>query len=136
MPAVCDLVLPCRDEGPALRGLLATVPAGLAVIVVDNGSTDDTAAVAHTPPAAGGLDGASRRQRMAPASGDRVVAELILQRHVRRCGDMGLLVGGTPVGLGELPSHVENRHRVTGRQQRGQFRCGDQHLATTSSVHV
>ncbi|RYU14331.1 glycosyltransferase family 2 protein [Nocardioides iriomotensis] len=42
----CDLLLPCRDEGPALRGLLPRVPAGFQVIVVDNGSRDDTAAVA------------------------------------------------------------------------------------------
>ncbi len=42
----CDLVLPCLDEGPALVRLLPRVPADFAVIVVDNGSTDDTAAVA------------------------------------------------------------------------------------------
>ena len=42
----CDLVLPCRNEGPALRALLAKVPIGMRVIVVDNGSTDDTAKVA------------------------------------------------------------------------------------------
>ncbi|CAN5240506.1 glycosyltransferase family 2 protein [soil metagenome] len=47
MPAACDLVLPCRDEGPALRGLLPKVPAEFSVIVVDNGSSDDTAAVAE-----------------------------------------------------------------------------------------
>jgi glycosyltransferase involved in cell wall biosynthesis len=47
MPAVCDLVLPCKDEAPALRRLLPTVPGTFAVIVVDNGSTDDTAAVAR-----------------------------------------------------------------------------------------
>ncbi|TIC85560.1 glycosyltransferase family 2 protein [Nocardioides sp. GY 10127] len=41
-----DLVLPCRDEGPALRTLLPLVPASLSVIVVDNGSSDDTAEVA------------------------------------------------------------------------------------------
>ena len=46
-PPVCDLVLPCRDEAPALRGLLPTLPATFAVIVVDNGSTDDTAEVAR-----------------------------------------------------------------------------------------
>ncbi len=43
----CDLVLPCRDEGPALERLLPRVPAEYHVIVVDNGSTDDTAAVAR-----------------------------------------------------------------------------------------
>jgi glycosyltransferase involved in cell wall biosynthesis len=45
--AACDLVLPCRDEGPALAGLLPEVPAGFRVIVVDNGSSDDTAEVAR-----------------------------------------------------------------------------------------
>lgn len=46
MPPVCDLVLPCQDEAPALRGLLPQVPDAFHVIVVDNGSTDDTASVA------------------------------------------------------------------------------------------
>lgn len=44
---VCDLVLPCRDEAPALGALLAEVPAGFRVIVVDNGSRDGTAEVAR-----------------------------------------------------------------------------------------
>jgi glycosyltransferase involved in cell wall biosynthesis len=48
MPADCDLVLPCKDEGAALRVLLPTVPDAFTVIVVDNGSTDDTAAVARS----------------------------------------------------------------------------------------
>jgi len=43
----CDLVLPCRDEGPALKALLPRVPETFSVIVVDNGSRDDTAAVAR-----------------------------------------------------------------------------------------
>jgi glycosyltransferase involved in cell wall biosynthesis len=42
-----DVVLPCRDEAPALPGLLARMPAGYRPIVVDNGSTDATAAVAR-----------------------------------------------------------------------------------------
>jgi glycosyltransferase involved in cell wall biosynthesis len=43
----CDLVLPCRDEAEALPAVLATVPDGLGVIVVDNGSRDRTAEVAR-----------------------------------------------------------------------------------------
>jgi glycosyltransferase involved in cell wall biosynthesis len=41
-----DIVLPCLDEAEALPGVLAAMPAGYRVVVVDNGSTDDTAAVA------------------------------------------------------------------------------------------
>lgn len=44
----CDLVLPCHNEGPALPTLLAEVPPGFSVLVVDNGSTDDTAEVARS----------------------------------------------------------------------------------------
>ena len=42
----CDLVIPCRDEAAALPGVMALVPAGMGVIVVDNGSADGTAEVA------------------------------------------------------------------------------------------
>jgi glycosyltransferase involved in cell wall biosynthesis len=44
---LCDLVLPCRDEGAALPGLMARIPVGFSVVVVDNGSSDDTAEVAR-----------------------------------------------------------------------------------------
>jgi glycosyltransferase involved in cell wall biosynthesis len=44
--AECDLVLPCRDEAAALAALLPRVPREFRVIVVDNGSSDGTAAVA------------------------------------------------------------------------------------------
>lgn len=40
-------MLPCRDEGPALPALLSRVPGEFAVVVVDNGSRDDTAEVAE-----------------------------------------------------------------------------------------
>src|ERR1700712_4688132 len=47
MPSTCDLVIPCRDEGAALAALLPLVPERMSVIVVDNGSRDDTAEVAR-----------------------------------------------------------------------------------------
>ncbi len=43
----CDLVIPCRDEAAALPGVLAAVPPGMRVVVVDNGSRDGTADVAR-----------------------------------------------------------------------------------------
>lgn len=43
----CDVILPCRDEGPALPDLLTLMPEGFTPIVVDNGSRDDTAEVAR-----------------------------------------------------------------------------------------
>ncbi|MGH3888851.1 MAG: glycosyltransferase family 2 protein [Pseudonocardiaceae bacterium] len=46
MAPTVDIVLPCLDEAEALPGVLAAMPAGYRVLVVDNGSTDDTAAVA------------------------------------------------------------------------------------------
>lgn len=46
-PAACDVVIPCRDEAAALPLVLAAVPDGFSPIVVDNGSTDGTADVAH-----------------------------------------------------------------------------------------
>lgn len=42
----CNLVLPCRDEALALPDLIARVPENFDVLVVDNGSNDDTALVA------------------------------------------------------------------------------------------
>ncbi len=47
MEPVCDLILPCRDEAAALRGLLPAVPDAFAVTVVDNGSSDGTGEVAR-----------------------------------------------------------------------------------------
>ena len=40
-------MLPCLDEAAALPAVLATLPPDWPVLVVDNGSTDDTAAVAR-----------------------------------------------------------------------------------------
>lgn len=47
-PATVDVVLPCLDEAEALPWVLGRLPAGYRAIVVDNGSTDDSAAVARS----------------------------------------------------------------------------------------
>ncbi|MEU4848241.1 glycosyltransferase family 2 protein [Streptomyces gilvosporeus] len=46
-PAPVDVVLPCLDEAAALPWVLARIPDGWRAIVVDNGSTDGSAAVAR-----------------------------------------------------------------------------------------
>ncbi|UNT01085.1 glycosyltransferase family 2 protein [Streptomyces tubbatahanensis] len=46
MPAV-DVVLPCLDEEQAVPWVLERIPSGWRAIVVDNGSTDGSAAVAR-----------------------------------------------------------------------------------------
>lgn len=48
MPAArIDLVLPCLDEEQALPWVLGRLPAGVRAIVVDNGSSDRSAAIAR-----------------------------------------------------------------------------------------
>ncbi|MDG4861140.1 glycosyltransferase family 2 protein, partial [Streptomyces sp. T-3] len=48
-PAVrADVVLPCLDEAAALPWVLSRIPAGWRAIVVDNGSTDGSAALARS----------------------------------------------------------------------------------------
>jgi glycosyltransferase involved in cell wall biosynthesis len=44
---ICDVVLPCLDEAAALPWVLTRMPAGFRPIVVDNGSTDGSAEIAH-----------------------------------------------------------------------------------------
>ena len=122
MEPVCDLVLPCRDEAPALRALLPRVPAAFAVIVVDNGSRDDTAAVAVslgarvvTEPVAGygaavhaGLL-AARHEYVAFMDGDGSFDpdELLPMLAEVRAGRADLCVGRRrPVGRGVWPWHA------------------------------
>jgi glycosyltransferase involved in cell wall biosynthesis len=45
--AETEVVVPCLDEADALPAVLASLPAGWPVLVVDNGSSDGTAAVAR-----------------------------------------------------------------------------------------
>jgi glycosyltransferase involved in cell wall biosynthesis len=43
----CDVVLPCLDEAAALPWVLSRMPPGFRAVVVDNGSTDGSAAIAR-----------------------------------------------------------------------------------------
>ncbi|UFS59722.1 glycosyltransferase family 2 protein [Subtercola endophyticus] len=45
--ALVDVILPCLNEAAALPWVLGRLPPGYRAIVVDNGSTDDSAAVAR-----------------------------------------------------------------------------------------
>ncbi|MDF3149190.1 glycosyltransferase, partial [Streptomyces sp. T21Q-yed] len=45
--ASVDVVLPCLDEAEALPWVLERIPPGWRALVVDNGSTDGSAAVAR-----------------------------------------------------------------------------------------
>ncbi len=74
MRADCDLILPCRDEAPALRELLPRVPSAFDVLVVDNGSADGTADVAA------GL-GARVVREPRPGYGAAVHAGVLAARH-------------------------------------------------------
>ncbi|MDF9874154.1 MULTISPECIES: glycosyltransferase [Streptomyces] len=47
-PVRADIVLPCLDEAEALPSVLARVPEGWRAVVVDNGSTDGSAAIARS----------------------------------------------------------------------------------------
>lgn len=47
-PAPVDVILPCLDEAAAIPGVIASLPFGWRAVLVDNGSTDGSPAVAAT----------------------------------------------------------------------------------------
>ncbi len=135
--AACDLVLPCRDEGPALTSLLPRIPPLFAVIVVDNGSTDDTAEVARRlgadvvlEPTPGygaavhaGLEAASR-DYVAFMDGDGSFdpGELLPLLDDVRAGRADLAVGRRrPVSRGVWPWHARVGNQLIVRWLRGRI---------------
>jgi glycosyltransferase involved in cell wall biosynthesis len=63
--ALVDVVLPCLNEAEALPWVLSRLPVGYHAIVVDNGSTDASAEIAH---AAGATVGAESRRGFGAAA--------------------------------------------------------------------
>lgn len=118
----CDVVIPCRDEALALPLVLAHVPDGWNIIVVDNGSTDGTAGVARslgatvvTEPRLG--YGAAVHAGMVAATAEFVAVidgdasmlldELVPMLELVRSGEATMAVGRRrPVARGVWPWHA------------------------------
>lgn len=119
---ICDVVIPCRDEAAALPIVLAHVPDGWNVIVVDNGSTDGTAGVARrlgatvvteTQPGYGSAVHtgmlAATAEFVAVIDGDASMRldELVPMLDLVRSGSATMAVGRRrPVGRGVWPWHA------------------------------
>lgn len=120
-PAV-DVVFPCLNEASALPWLLARLPVGYRAIVVDNGSTDASAAVAaehgatvvHEPiPGFGSAAHAGLLAATAPivafcdADGSLDPTELPRVTDPVRAGDCDLMLGRrVPSGRRAWPPHA------------------------------
>jgi glycosyltransferase involved in cell wall biosynthesis len=118
----CQIILPCLDEAAALPTVLRGLPAGWPVLVVDNGSTDDTADVARAhgaevvvEPRRGygaavqaGL-GAATAELVAVLDGDGSLDPAVLPglAELVRSGAADLAVGRrVPAGRGVWPWHA------------------------------
>jgi glycosyltransferase involved in cell wall biosynthesis len=125
------VVLPCLDEAEALPGVLSALPPGFRAIVVDNGSTDASAAVARAHGATVVVEpvrgfGAAVHAGVVAAEAD-LIAVLDadgsldpgdlprLAQPVLR-GDADLVLGRRrPVGRSAWPLHLRLANRVLAR---------------------
>lgn len=123
-----DVVLPCLDEAAALPGVLAALPDGYRAIVVDNGSTDGSPAVAaeygaivvHEPRKGYGAAVHTGLERASAeivcfldADGSLDPGELPGLVSLVAGGRAKLAVGRrTPVGRGAWPWHARAGNRV------------------------
>lgn len=103
------VVIPCRNEEESLPGVLAAIPAGYRRLVVDNGSTDDTAAVARA-------HGATVVFESVPGYGSAVHAGI----DAAPDGVIAVMDGDGSMDPGELPELVaalEHATLVVGRRR-------------------
>ena len=127
-PPAVDVVLPVLDECAALRGVLAGLPAGHRAIVVDNGSTDGSGALARALGATvveepqrgfGAACFAGLRAATAPvvafcdADGSFDLAQLPLVTGPVLAGTADLVLGArVPSTRGAWPAHARLANRV------------------------
>lgn len=128
MTARVDVVLPCLDEAAALPGLLARMPDGFRAIVVDNGSTDGSAAVARAHGAtvvveplrgfgsaahAGLLAAGAPLVAFCDADGSMDPRELVAFADLVDAGEADLVLGRRiPTVRGAWPWHARVANRV------------------------
>ena len=129
-----EIVLPCLDEADALPSVLAELPVGCPVLVVDNGSSDGTAAVAAAHGArvvveprrgygaavhAGLL--AAREDLVAVLDGDGSLDPAVLgpMADVVGAGDADLAVGRRVPRPGAWPWHARAGNAVIAALLRG-----------------
>src|SRR5919112_3828478 len=129
MTPTVDIVLPCLDEAEALPGVLAAMPAGYRVLVVDNGSTDDTATVAAACGATVVAErrcgyGAAVHAGLVAATADLVGVldadgslppQALLKLVAAVTGNTDLAVGRRIPHAGAWPWHAQAGNTVTGR---------------------
>jgi len=132
--AICDVVLPCRDEAAALPMVLAGLPAGYAAIVVDNGSSDGTGEVARSLAAtvvredrigygaavhAGVLAATAELVAVVDGDGSMDLADLPPLTELVRRGEATMAVGRRrPTGRGVWPWHARLGTRLVLRRLR------------------
>lgn len=130
------MVIPCRDEADALPEVLAALPAGYHALVVDNGSTDGTGAVAlghgatvvHEARAGYGAAvqagiAAARTELVAVLDGDGSMDPAELPGLVELvCGGADLAVGRRrPTHAGVWPWHARLGNLLIARRLRRKY---------------
>lgn len=131
-PAILvDVVLPCLNEVSALPGVLASLPPGFRALVVDNGSTDGSAALAATLGAvvvseprrgfgsaahAGLLAATAEYVAFCDCDGSLDPSELLPMLALLVSGEADLVMGARVPARGAWPLHARLANRFLARR--------------------